>query len=278
MKRKTPENKRRVQAEVERLMQIARGTKLDQGSILKTAPPVAGEESSSGPEGQDDPDNAGEHAGEAFSGHARSAEGTSPDRVAASARACDIRLSTQEGTSPPSAASPPQPSPEMEQVLRKVTDDYKQFKKERRDSVDDGGSRRPPERLQEVKMPEELPENAKAGLSKVSLRRVLQQNPLLSKLNNRDMEQLIPHIQVTNYPENTRIITEGAVEDSMYIIMEGEVDIYVKGKLRASTADVGIVGEMGLINGDGARQIPNSNLAACFGRTLEPVASPRCRV
>jgi hypothetical protein len=90
---------------------------------------------------------------------------------------------------------------------------------QRRESIQ-MDARMAPDLLSEVSEPTDGPSDCKAGLSKVSLRRVLQGNTLLNKLNSQDLNRVMNHIEVTSFPKNSRIIEEGSVEDTLYVVMQ----------------------------------------------------------
>ena len=90
---------------------------------------------------------------------------------------------------------------------------------QRRGSIQ-ADTRLAPDLLSEVEEPTNAPSDGKAGLSKVSLRRVLQGNTLLDKLSSQDLNRVMNHIEVTSFPKNSRIIEEGSVEDTLYVVMQ----------------------------------------------------------
>ena len=50
------------------------------------------------------------------------------------------------------------------------------------------------------------------------------------------------------YAEAQRIFSEGDVGDAMYVVLEGQVDLLVKGKLVEEVGPGGVLGEMSLID------------------------------
>ncbi len=52
----------------------------------------------------------------------------------------------------------------------------------------------------------------------------------------------------TTFPAGEVIFQQGEVPDRMYVILEGEVEIFIDGKLLETTGAGGIVGEMALIS------------------------------
>jgi CRP/FNR family cyclic AMP-dependent transcriptional regulator len=60
----------------------------------------------------------------------------------------------------------------------------------------------------------------------------------------KDSDELI------RYPAGTVIIVEGAEGSHMYVVIDGEVDISLKGRVIARATKGDIVGEMALINSD----------------------------
>ncbi|TYQ23258.1 cyclic nucleotide-binding domain-containing protein [Pseudanabaena sp. UWO311] len=48
-------------------------------------------------------------------------------------------------------------------------------------------------------------------------------------------------------PEGQVIFAQGGIADHMYVVIEGEVEIFIDGKLLDTTSAGGIVGEMALI-------------------------------
>jgi CRP-like cAMP-binding protein len=59
-----------------------------------------------------------------------------------------------------------------------------------------------------------------------------------------------PHaaIRIKSFAANQDIFKEGEPGDCMYIVKEGEVDLYYKGKFLATVEKGGIFGEMALID------------------------------
>lgn len=60
----------------------------------------------------------------------------------------------------------------------------------------------------------------------------------------RDSEDLV------EFSAGTEVFSEGATGEHMYVVMKGEVDITLKGKLLATAGPGEIVGEMALINSE----------------------------
>ena len=79
---------------------------------------------------------------------------------------------------------------------------------------------------------------------------------VLDELNDEQFTTFIKHAHVSEYGAGTTIVTEGTVGDEFYIVLDGQVDVYVK----RSTREVLVgrktkgeyFGEMALL-GDGRR-------------------------
>lgn len=55
---------------------------------------------------------------------------------------------------------------------------------------------------------------------------------------------------LVDFPAGTEIFAEGEAGEHMYVVLSGEVDITLKGRLLARAGPGEIVGEMALINSD----------------------------
>lgn len=51
--------------------------------------------------------------------------------------------------------------------------------------------------------------------------------PLFSSLTDDEREVLAAHLNTRSFPKNTIVITEGDLSDSLYIVNEGQIKIYV---------------------------------------------------
>lgn len=51
--------------------------------------------------------------------------------------------------------------------------------------------------------------------------------PLFSGLSEEELDLLASHLNTRSFPKNTIVITEGDLSDSLYIVNEGQVKIYV---------------------------------------------------
>ena len=62
----------------------------------------------------------------------------------------------------------------------------------------------------------------------MDIAKVLKKVPLFQDFNKGDIEELVPLFKEEEHPVDAYIITEGAVGDSMYIIVSGSVKILKK--------------------------------------------------
>lgn len=79
---------------------------------------------------------------------------------------------------------------------------------------------------------------------------------LLDELTEDQLNEFIKHAHITDYSADTTIVAEGTTGDEFFIVLEGNVDIYVKRKERdvlvGHKNKGGFFGEMALL-GDGRR-------------------------
>lgn len=56
----------------------------------------------------------------------------------------------------------------------------------------------------------------------------LQKNSLFQGLNVKDIEQIASQVVTRQYPKNTLVVTQGDDTDSLYVIIEGKVDVFLQ--------------------------------------------------
>ncbi|MEM7208417.1 MAG: Stp1/IreP family PP2C-type Ser/Thr phosphatase [Pseudomonadota bacterium] len=77
---------------------------------------------------------------------------------------------------------------------------------------------------------------------------VLKRVPLFQNLDFNQISLLLQVIRVTKYANNEVVVREGEEGDDMYVLLGGEAEVSVNGKLVANLKAGGHFGEMGLID------------------------------
>jgi CRP/FNR family cyclic AMP-dependent transcriptional regulator len=96
----------------------------------------------------------------------------------------------------------------------------------------------------------------------------LQNVPLFSGLDKRDLEQLARQMHERRFPEGAEVTTEGSTGAGFFVIADGNAEVTVGGEHRATLGRGDHFGEIALID-DGVRSA--SIIAAtdllCYGMT-----------
>lgn len=64
------------------------------------------------------------------------------------------------------------------------------------------------------------------GLSKATIRRIINASQVLQTLTEQEVEELMREVTLVKYPTGHLLTTEGQRGDAMFAICDGEVDIY----------------------------------------------------
>ncbi len=81
-----------------------------------------------------------------------------------------------------------------------------------------------------------------------SLFEYLKDSRLFSHLPEKRLQQMIPLSEISNYPEGTKILTEGHYNDRFFFLLRGAVSVYANGELILTLGRKGdIFGEMSVI-------------------------------
>jgi CRP-like cAMP-binding protein len=96
----------------------------------------------------------------------------------------------------------------------------------------------------------------------------LQQVPLFSNLDEKDLDQLSRQMHERRFPEGAEVTTEGATGAGFFVIVEGNADVSIGGEHRATLGPGDHFGEVALID-DGVRSasITAATDLLCYGLT-----------
>jgi CRP-like cAMP-binding protein len=76
----------------------------------------------------------------------------------------------------------------------------------------------------------------------------LKRVPLFSQCSKSDLEFLVTRMDEVTLPAGRTLITEGMPADTFYILLQGEVEVTVKGKPRARLGAGEFFGEIGMMD------------------------------
>jgi CRP-like cAMP-binding protein len=76
----------------------------------------------------------------------------------------------------------------------------------------------------------------------------LQQVPLFSRCSHHELEFLATRMDQVSIPINRTLLTEGKATDTFYIVLSGEVEVDVKGRLRKRLGPGEFFGEIGMLD------------------------------
>jgi CRP-like cAMP-binding protein len=96
----------------------------------------------------------------------------------------------------------------------------------------------------------------------------LQNVPLFSGLDKRDLEQLARQMHERRFPEGAEVTTEGSTGAGFFVIADGNAEVTVGGEHRATLGRGDHFGEIALID-DGVRSasIVAATDLLCYGMT-----------
>ena len=92
--------------------------------------------------------------------------------------------------------------------------------------------------------------------------------PILSNLSNEQFDKLLGICTKKEFPVFTVIFEEGIKSDDMYILTEGTLKVYLKGKLINRIEPISTVGEMGMFTGE-KRSASITTLTECTMLRIE---------
>jgi CRP/FNR family transcriptional regulator, cyclic AMP receptor protein len=71
---------------------------------------------------------------------------------------------------------------------------------------------------------------------------------LFSEISQEDLQAVASQLEVLEYQKNDIIIHQGDVGTSMYIVIHGEVDVDVNGKIVATLGEKNVFGELAALD------------------------------
>jgi CRP-like cAMP-binding protein len=76
----------------------------------------------------------------------------------------------------------------------------------------------------------------------------LQQVPLFAKCSRQELAFLATRMDEVSIPANRTLLSEGKPTDTFYIVLSGEVEVDVKGRLRRRLGPGDFFGEIGMLD------------------------------